>query len=171
MNDAPDIAQRACELISGFYLEQGNNELGEEFRKRAEAHYQKAQRLQEQALKFTPKDNFAPHDLAEDRIKELKAQLAKVYGLAAAYLVRKIIDGSDQSIYVLAVVAGYTWKDGVSGKHVDALFDELSGKVELPSPIAILSLDGQHAYLLDRVSRVAGAQLFATPDVGLAYRH
>jgi Zn-dependent protease with chaperone function len=168
MNDAPDIAQRACELISGFYLEQGNNELGEEFRKRAEAHYQKAQRLQEQALKFTPKDNFAPHDLAEDRIKELKAQLAKVYGLAAAYLVRKIIDGSDQSIYVLAVVAGYTWKDGVSGKHVDALFDELSGKVELPSPIAILSLDGQHAYLLDRISRVAGAQLFATPDVGLA---
>jgi hypothetical protein len=112
------------------------------FRKRAEEYYQKALRLQEQATNFTASDQFVPHDLAESSVKELQAQLAKVYGLAAAYLFRKIIDGAEEPLYVLAVLASYTWKDGVSGKHIDPLFEDLSAKVQLPSPVSLLSLDG-----------------------------
>lgn len=166
-----DIAHEACELISGFYLEQGNNELAEMFRKRAEEHYKKAMRFQEQAMNFAVSDQFAPHGLEENRVKQLQAQLAKVYGLAAAYLVRKIVDGTEQPLYVLAVVASYTWKDGVSGKHVAPLFDDLSEKVELPSPVSLLSLDGPHAYLMDRIIRIPGAQIFTTPDHGVTVRH
>ena len=163
MQGSPELSQYACELISGFYLEVGNDEQAEVFRKRAEEHYKKAMFLQEQATNFSAKDQFAPHGLEENRVKELQAQLAKVYGLAAAYLVRKIIEGSEQPLYVLAVVASFTWRDGVSGKHIEPLFEDLSAKVELPSPTAFLSLDGPDSYLLDRISRVPGAQLFATP--------
>lgn len=161
VSSTPDIAQQACELISGFYLEQGNHELAEEFRKRAEEHYKKALRIQEQTTNFSANDQFAPHDLEESRLKELQAQLAKVYSLAAAYLVRKIIQGSEQPVYVLAVVAHYTWKDGVSAKHLDPLFDDLTAKVELPSPVTVLSLDGPHAYLLEHFTRIPGSQVFA----------
>ena len=166
MQDSPDLTAQASETISGFYLEQGNNELAEEFRKRAEECYRKAARIQEQALNFTPSDQLVPHDLEENRVRELQAQLAKVYGLAAAYFVRKIIDETEQPIYVLAVVAQFTWKEGVSGKHLEPLFDDLWAKVELPSPVALLSLD-IHPFLQDRVSRIPGAQLFPTPAAGV----
>lgn len=158
------IASQACELISGFYLEQSNNEMAETYRQRAEEHYKKAIRFQEQATYFAPSDKFEPHGLEESRVQQLQAQLAKVYGLAAAYLVRKIVDGTEQPLYVLAVVASYTWKDGVSGKHIDPLFEDLSAKVELPEPVSLLSLDGAHGYLLNTISRIPGAQLYATPD-------
>lgn len=165
-----NIASQACELISGFYLEQGNNEMAETFRQRAEEYYKKAMRFQEQATNFAASDKFAPHGLEENRVEQLQAQLAKVYGLAAAYLVRKIVDG-EQPLYVLAVVASYTWKDGVSGKHIDPLFQDLSAKVELPSPVSVLSLDGPHAYLLNTIIRIPGAQLYATTDHGAAVRN
>ncbi|HXQ70129.1 MAG TPA: M48 family metalloprotease [Pyrinomonadaceae bacterium] len=158
------IASEACELISGFYLEQGNNEMAETYRQRAEEHYKKALRFHEQATNFDASDKFAPHGLEESRVQQLQAQLAKVYGLAAAYLVRKIVDGAEQPLYVLAVVASYTWKDGVSGKHIDPLFEDLSAKVELPSPVSVLSLDGPHGYLLDTIIRIPGAQLYTTRD-------
>jgi len=127
-----NTAQQACEEISGFYFEQGNYELAEAFRKRAEEYYRKEMRFQEQAMNFTPSDKFEPHGLEENRVQQLQAQLGKVYGLEAAYLVRKIVEA--EALYVLAVAASYTWKDGVSGKHYDSLFDELSAKIELPSP-------------------------------------
>ena len=69
------------------------------------------------------------------------------------------------------MIAEFTWRNGVSAKHIDPLFDELSTKVQLPSPLVMLSLDGSHAYLHDRISRIPGSQLFGTPDVGITYRH
>jgi len=59
----------------------------------------------------------------------------------------------------------------VSGKHIAPLFDDLSAKVELPSPVSLLSLDGPHGYLMDRIIRVPGAQLFANADHGVTVRH
>ena len=165
-----NAASQACEIISGFYLEQGNNEMAETYRQRAEEHYMKALCFQEQATNFAVSDKFAPHGLEQSRVEQLQAQLAKVYGLAAAYLVRKIVDGTEQPLYVLAVVASYTWKDGVSGKHIDPLFEDLSAKVELPSPVSVLSLDGPYGDMLDHISRIPGAQLYSTTDQGITVR-
>lgn len=170
ISNNPNTAYQACVLISGFYLEQGNNELADVYRKRAEEYYKKAVLFQEQATTFSASDQFTPHGLEEDRVKQLQAQLAKVYGLEAAYLVRKTLDGTDEPLYVFAVVASYTWKDGVSAKHLEPLFDDLSANVELPSPVSMLSLDGPHAYLLDRLSRIPGAKLYAAADHGVVTR-
>ena len=101
----------------------------------------------------------------------LKSKLRKVHGLRAAYLVRKVIDDSEVSIYVLAVLAGYTWRDGRNEKHLEPLFEELVNIPELPSPIAFLSLDLQHSYLLPKFAGTEGAELFATEDIGVTVRH
>jgi Zn-dependent protease with chaperone function len=171
MQPGMERAGDACELVSGFYLEQGDTQKAEEFRKRAEEHYQNLRRLQEQATRFSVKDRLAPHELEEPRIKEIQEQLRKVRGLAAAYLFRKLLDGPTPAVYVLAVNAEFTWRNGRSEKHIAALFDELAEKVDLPSPYVFLALDGPHAHLLPYISRIERAELFAAPDHGIKHLH
>ena len=156
-------------LLSGFYFDEGNKELAEEFRKRAEEHFEREQKQQEQALRFTENDHFIPHGLDENAIKEIQTQLTKVRGLERAYLVRKVIDGSDASIYVLGVLAGFTWRDGQNAKHLDPLFEELANIPGLPSPMVFLSLEGQYAGLLHKVDEIDGALLFTTAGAGVTY--
>ena len=163
------IGGEAGELVSEFYLEQGDGGKAEEFRKRAEELYTSARQLQEQALNVSANDRFASHDLEPNQVEEMKAQLKNVRGLGAAYLVRKLLEGPVPALYVLAVTADFTWRNGRSEKDIDSLFDELSARLQLPPPFVFLSLDGPHAYLLDHISRVAGAELFATPDHGVRH--
>ena len=90
----------------------------------------------------------------------MQTQLGKVRRLDEAYLVRKLVAGEAQVLYVFAVAAGFIWREGRSVKNLDALFNELSGAVTLPSPVVLLSLEGDNAYLWPAISRVAGAQIF-----------
>jgi hypothetical protein len=62
-----------------------------------------------------------PHGLDEAVVKDLRTKLPKVHGLGAAVLVRKVIDDPEFSIYVLGVLASFTWKDGRSDKHTQPL--------------------------------------------------
>ena len=122
------------------------------------------------AMNFSKDDKFVPHDLDEARVQKIQAQLQNIRGLNAAFLIRKLIEDSEP-VYVLAVLAAYTWKDGENQLHINQLFDDLTSNVELPSPLVMLSLDGERAYLLNTVSSVPGAQIFATPEAGVSYRH
>lgn len=166
-----ELGVEACHKISGFYLEQGERQKAEEFRKQAEQNYNALLYVRQQAFTFSAKDRFAPHDLDETRVKELREQLKHVRGLAAAYLVRKLIDGPMPVLYVLAVNTAFTWRNGQSRQDIDSLFDELTAKVDIPSPSVFISLDGEHAYLLNHFCRIAGAELFATDEHGVRYLH
>ncbi|HYV13637.1 MAG TPA: M48 family metalloprotease [Pyrinomonadaceae bacterium] len=158
----PACSGQASTLLSGFYFDQGNRTLGEEFSKRAAEHFDKEKKQQEQLMSFSPTSRFMPHGLDEQAIAKLQAQLKRVHGLSEAYLVRKVVEGSDACVYVLAAAAGFTWKNGQSGKHVNALFQELVKLKDLPAPIVFLSLDGQHGYLIPTMRAISGARLFAT---------
>jgi Zn-dependent protease with chaperone function len=167
----PALTGEASTLLSGFYFDQGNKELGEDFCKRAAEHFEKEQKQQEQALNFSAQDNFIPHGLDEDAVKALQLQLSKVRALGRAYLVRKVIAGSDTPLYVLAATAAFSWREGQNAKHVEPLFDELAAIRNLPSPIVLLSLDGPHRYLLDKIAGIDGAQLFANADSAAELRY
>lgn len=158
-------------LLSGFYFNQGQKELAEEFRLRAEEHFERQQKRQEMALNFSEKDHFIPHGLDEQKMTEIRDQVSKVHGLDAAFLVRKVTEEPDTTVYVLAVIAGFTWSNGRSEKHVDLLFQELGQLTALPSPLVFLSLDGEYQYLQRILSSVDGAQVYATADFGLTNRH
>lgn len=159
MQAGDEIASEACDLISGFYLQQGNVELTEKFRKLAEEHYQNAVQFHLQAITLTANDHFAAHDLDESRIKQMQTQLANVRGLGSAYLVRKLLDGSRPMVYVVAVTAEFIWKAGRSEKNVAMVFAGLREEVELPDPLVFVSLD-QNAQLLPVISRIPGAKIF-----------
>ena len=167
----PETTDDASTLLSGFYFDQGDKQLAEEFRKRAADYLEMRTRRQEKVMNFSHKDKFVPHGLDEEAVKELQSKLRKVHGLDAAYLVRKVIDDPEFSVFVLAVVAGFTWRDGVNDKHLDPLFRELVNLEGLPSPIVFLSLDYPNNYLLPIISGIERAQLVVKEDVGVTYRH
>ena len=165
-----ELAGDACERIAGFYLEQGDHEKVEVFRKRAEEYFDQARRIQEQVSNFSVNDKFEPHGLDEERVKELKAQLGQVRGLESAYLFRKMLDGpANPSLYVLAFTTQPTWYNGENARHVNVVVEDLSAKVSIPSPSMMLSVDGQWA-IIYHINGIAGAQLFAVPDHGVTYR-
>jgi Zn-dependent protease with chaperone function len=159
MELGPTIAGDASMRLSGFYFQQGNKQLAETFRQRAAEFWEQQQRLREQAVHFSPDDKFLPHELSEVQLKKIHAQLQKVRGLSEAFLVRKVLEGSNR-VYVLAVLAGYSWNEGVSGKHLEPLFDDLSQVTSLPSPLVTLPLDVVHGDLLPKFKAVREASIY-----------
>jgi Zn-dependent protease with chaperone function len=159
----------AFELLYNFCQAQGRLVEAETYRAQALEYYDRAQRLHEQAVKLTPRDHLEPHGLDDAALKHLQDQLAKAYGLAAAYLVRKIVE--TEQFYVLAVLASYTWKGGQSGKHVGDLIDRLAASIDLDKPILIASLDVR-TDLSQAFSKVPGAEVYLRDkEAGLEYRH
>ncbi len=157
----PTTSGHASTLLSGFYFAQGNKALAEEFSRRAAEFFEKERKQREQALTITANDHFIPHGLDETATAQLREQLRKVHGLSEAYLVRKVLEDSDVSLYVFAVSATYTWRNGQHAKHVDALFEELFQINEFPGPIVFLSVDGQNGDVLYKMSAIPGARIFA----------
>jgi tetratricopeptide (TPR) repeat protein len=161
----PTTKGHASTLLSGFYFAQGNIALAEEFSKLAAKHFEKKRKQHEQAINISAGDRFIPHGLDEKATTQLQDQLKKVHGLSEAYLVRKVLEDSDLSLYLLAATAGFTWRNGENAKHIDALFEELIQIRDLPGPIVFLSLDGQHSNLIHKMTAIPGAQLFARRGV------
>lgn len=62
--------------------------------------------------------------------------------------------------YVLAVAASITLQNGQYAKHVGPLFEALSKLTVLPDPMIFLSLDGTHAHMRDKVTRIQGAPIY-----------
>ena len=148
----------ASTLLSGFSFQHGNKELAEKFRQRAAAHYESEQRRSLQALNFSKDDIFIPHDLNGVLLKEIQSHLHKARGLSEAYILRKVIEGDD-SVYVLAVLAGNSWKDGRNDKHLEPLFEDLMNITILPSPLVFVPLD-LNLELLPKVSAVPDALIY-----------
>jgi Zn-dependent protease with chaperone function len=159
MQLSPGVTGDVCAVLSGFYFEQGNKELAESFRNRAVEHYANAQKQQEQAMNFSGSDTLIPHDLAPEIVRNIQAQLGKVRGLSEAFLVRKVVAGMDP-FYVLAVASSITLRNGKYAKHVGPLFEELSNLAVLPDPMVFLSLDGKHAHMREKITRIDSAQIY-----------
>ena len=155
----PACAGDANALLSSFYFNQGNKELAEMHRARADEHSEMVQKQQEQALTFSNNDRFIPHGLDEKLIKDLQSQFSKLRLLDTAYLVAKVIEGSETPMYVLAFTTKSIWREGRDEKLSGELSDQLINVTGLPSPVIILPLDDEYAYLLNKVSQIEGARL------------
>lgn len=155
----PGLTGEASLLLSAFYLQQGDKELAKTFSDRAAAHFEQQQKIREQALDFSQRDIFSPHDLSEEKLKEIQVELNKARGLAEAYLFRKTIETGDV-IYVLAFLAGFTWQNGQSAKHMEPLFHDLMNISILPSPLVFLSLDMNHFDLLPKIKATQGSLVY-----------
>lgn len=115
-------------------------------------------------MTLSANDRFESHGLTEAEVRDLKNQLARIRGLARALLARKIVEKPGDPIYVLGVIADYTWREGENDKHIDALLDELASELRLNHPTLFVSLDVQK-YLLPLLSNVPGSTVFAREGI------
>jgi tetratricopeptide (TPR) repeat protein len=155
----PSTTGSACEAIYDFYREQGRQDEADAYRRQAEQYYDKVERRHEEAMNLTVHDHFAPHGLSNDELSDLQKQLLQVRGLARAWLVCKIVDEDVEPIYVLAVLAGQTWRNGRSEKNAAALLNELAASVKFLRPIVFVSLDVK-AYLEKRFREIPEAEIY-----------
>ena len=155
----PASAVQANALLSGFYLQQGQNELAESLRKRAAEQYEKEQQQQARALMFSESDTFVPHDVPEATLKDIQKECNKVRGLSEAYLFRKVTEDSGH-IYVLAFLTGYSWYAGRNDKHVSVAWADLSDMTTLPAPLGFIALDLHHIELLPKIKAVSGSLIY-----------
>ena len=168
-----DLTLSAYELIFNFYHEQGQRELAESYRIKAKLFYEKDQLLQAQATTFSPQDHFEPHGLDAAVIEDLKQRLATVRGLSTAFIVRKIVAESTEPIYVLGIVAAFTWQNGVNARHSRPVLDELVEKIHTPRPLVFIAIENQHQFLFRTFDQIPEAQIFTTEDTasfGITYR-
>lgn len=159
MQLSPNLTGNASARLSGFYFAQGDRELAETLRKRADEHKEKEERQREQALTLSESDTFVPHDLSEIVLSEIRAQLHKVRGLSEAFLFRKVIDDSNH-VYVLGVLAAYSWRAGASAKHLEPLLEDVVQLTAIPSPVVFFPLDVIDVALLPKIQAVPGAAIY-----------
>jgi tetratricopeptide (TPR) repeat protein len=159
MQLSPGMTGHACAVLSGFYYEQGNKELAQSFRNRSVEHSEKVQKQHAKLMTLSSSDTLLPHDLAPEQVRDIQAAFAKLRGLSEAFLVRKVVEGMDP-VYVLAVAASITLRNGKYAKHIEPLFEELPNLTILPVPMLFISLDRDHPHMRIPISRVEGALIY-----------
>jgi Zn-dependent protease with chaperone function len=91
------IAQRidwvidGCNLISNFFLQQGQTAEANKYGERAEEHYQLLLKAQQERANASHRDSFKPHTLKASEVSELKQQLIPYSEIKEAYLVEKVV--------------------------------------------------------------------------------
>jgi len=81
-----------------------------------------------------------------------------------------MIDGAEP-LYILAVLAGFSWKDGQSGKFIPELIDELAADIQFGKPTVFVSLDAK-TYLTNTITVIPNSRLYLRDaEVGAEYRH
>ncbi|BCU14006.1 M48 family metallopeptidase [Microcystis aeruginosa] len=80
-----------CELVYGFFCQQGQTEEAQKYRARAEQHYQLLLKAQQERATVGDYDRFQPHTLKALEVNELKQQLACYPQVKEAYLVEKVV--------------------------------------------------------------------------------
>ncbi|PSB25687.1 M48 family metallopeptidase [Stenomitos frigidus] len=131
------IAQRihwvidGCELVYGFYWQQGQAEEAQKYRDRAEQHYQLLLKAQQERAIVTDQDSFQPHTLTAYALKVLQQQLSNYVQIKEAYLVEKVVTYfPEEHICVLGIVRK---KGLIGGGEADQkLVDLLVKNLEFP---------------------------------------
>jgi hypothetical protein len=160
----------ACNVAYEFHLERGALQEADSYYERAKRHHEKIQKFYEQAINFSAQDRFEAHGLNESEVEKLRTQLNGIHGLGRTYLVRKIVDDATEPLYVIGVLATYTWRGGENEKHLGALIDDLASNVEFLPNTIFVSMD-QHRYLVRRFEEIPGSVVLAGGDESVELRH
>lgn len=147
----PSITGDAFHLIYQFLRNQGRQTDAEIYRSRAAGYFEEQQKYEQQALNFTYRDTFEPHDLDANQTAELRNVLRNIRIVETAYLVKKILPDAPQQPYVLGVVP--------LGEDPE-LLNELAAKINFSSMLIFVLLTGKHKFLQPMFASIKGAQVF-----------
>ncbi|GAP95267.1 M48 family metallopeptidase [Leptolyngbya sp. NIES-2104] len=120
-----------CKLIHDFYIEQGQTEKADEYRDRAEQHYELVQKAELERESISPQDKLKPHSLTTSELDELKQQLEAYTEIKEAYVVEKVVHYFPEDRFcVLGIVRKKGILDGKDGDR--ELFGRIAQEVQFP---------------------------------------
>lgn len=160
------IAQRTdwviegCDLVSGFFGRQAKTQEAQEYRKRAEQHYQLLLKAQQERADVSKSDSFKSHTLKESEVNELKQHLASYPQIKEAYLVEKVVKYFPEKRFcILGIVRK---RDLIESVNVNQeLIDLLAENFEFPTEGQIIVLNHSHyGKVRKKMTQIARSLIF-----------
>ena len=143
------IAQRmewlieGCQLVHQFLWKQGQTEVAEQYRERADQHYQQLLKAEEERSHINHRDEFKPHTLKKSEIDDLRQQLAAYPQVKAAYLVEKVVKYFPEKRFcVLGIIRKKHFFEDFTGTDVpQQVVDLLISHLKMPTQAYIVILN------------------------------
>ena len=150
-----ELIPHACEHLEKYFQTQGQSEKVREIKGIANRFLETHAAAQRERLAVTAADSFAPHELSEDQLGGLRANLKKHPDCDSAWLVRKQLKHfKKQPLYILVVKTRPTGFFGGSNVTKDQLLTRrLMSEIRLPGRLLIIAPQGGFRQLAKKVMR------------------
>ena len=150
-----ELIPHACEHLEKYFQTQGQSEKVREIKGIANRFLETHAAAQRERLAVTAADSFAPHELSEDQLGGLRANLKKHPDCDSAWLVRKqLTHFKKQPLYILVVKTRPTGFFGGSNVTKDQLLTRrLMSEIRLPGRLLIIAPQGGFRQLANKVMR------------------
>ncbi len=164
MEADPEAVLPACQIAFGYLSDHDRTEEADRYRARAEQHMQLLEQATEERRDVVADDEFEPHDLSEDLVRQIRRTLSTFSEVADAYLVQKRVEHlrNEYPLYVIGVVPKHRWRQAWKDKDDDkpTLAQEVAGSLELPVDFHVL-VPGPRSDVEERLERVEGAKIYS----------
>lgn len=151
---------RCCELLYQYYNEQDDQLQAEKYQQLFEARTELEYNAMKERESVSAKDQFIAHELSQDQVDDLLAQLREFSNIKKVFLVRKQTSFlSHIPCYVLA----FSIKQGFGKISEDAVIQTmrfLHEKVQFPGETFLMSLDlQQNSKIKRKMSQLVSAKI------------
>jgi Zn-dependent protease with chaperone function len=164
MEKVPSSRLSGCQLLAKFHYDLGDLEKSQSWRFKMEDEYGTKADADYERAHITVRDKFLPHDLSQDTLSKLCAQLSDVTTTIRVCLVKKVVKNlPDEPCYVLLVqrvVPWWRWSESRSAaKKNQELLKELFEKVNVPLHTYVFVVSGRELY--KKIKKVPSALVFS----------
>lgn len=164
MSNDIQIVIDGCQIIYSFFIGQNDINTANSYKQRAEEHYDKLLKAEEERQYIRPKDKYQSHDLSKLQLDSLCQQLSCYPEIKEVYLVQKVLEYfPEKPLYVLGVIRKVNWWNETDTRPKNSqLEQELSNNIEFNGRIFILIITGEHFHFEKPLSKVPGALIYQT---------
>jgi Zn-dependent protease with chaperone function len=158
----PDLLIPACQVLFGYFTEQGQPDAAERYRERAHKYIAKLEDAQPERSSLTSPKELIRHEAAPAVVERLREQLSVFPSIKAAYLAQKKLEKlPEKPLLVLGIVPTVPWYQLNHDNANQKLINELASQLIFPEETLIVVLTGNNKkYLKQGFSQLAGSQVF-----------
>lgn len=168
MRRAPQSRGAAFQLLWLFYEGMGQADRAAEYRKLAWEHEDLTHQSAPERQDVKVDDELLPHEMPELDLDAIREAVDGIKDVAAAYLVRKRVHVLPEvPFYVLGVQHWWAARDGmVSAADEQTFVDQVARQTPIPGDWLIVALNGERAWLHEKLKAVPGAQIKGGAYIG-----
>ena len=141
MTVEPECVAAGCQILYGFFREGGRDAEAESYRKRLFQHFDAETGAREERGGFSDGDVLLRHTLTPEQVELIRAQIARISDVKAAYLARKEVEHfPDKPLHVLGLVAATPWYKFRTATADSDLLRTAISTIEFPAETFIVLL-------------------------------